>query len=197
MHEALQQAYFISTASVAVFVLVVYFLRISLWPTPSNPRRIILFNVLGNGWLLANLAMAVYLSIASPIPLIFTSPAWSAVAAILAVAGLAISLWAFTTFRTMRRIFGMEIPRLVTEGPYKYMRHPQYFSILLWTLAATILFNTLQMLVYAVSTSLAFYMAGFMEERKLEELFGEQYRRYRERTPVIPFMSFRRKRSLD
>ncbi|MDJ0270783.1 MAG: hypothetical protein NXY59_09655 [Aigarchaeota archaeon] len=131
MHEALQQAYFISAASAAVFVLVVYFLRINLWPTPSNPRRIILFNVLGNGWLLAKLVMAVYLSIASPMPFLFTSPAWSVVAAILVAAGLAISLWAFTTFRTMRRIFGMEIPRLVTEGPYKYMRHPQYFSILL------------------------------------------------------------------
>ncbi|MDJ0270782.1 MAG: hypothetical protein NXY59_09650 [Aigarchaeota archaeon] len=49
------------------------------------------------------------------------------------------------------------------------------------------------MLVYAVSTSLAFYMAGFMEERKLEELFGDEYRRYRARTPVVPFACLRRK----
>jgi len=193
-HNIIAPIYFTSSILVVVFVLVAYIFKIEIWPTPDNPRRIILFNVLGNGWLLANLVMAIYTSVVSPMPLFFTSPAWSIVAALLIMVAFLIASWAFKIFRAMRKIFGMEINRLITEGPYKYMRHPQYFSILLWTLALMMLFNTFQAFIYAVATSLAFYVAGFMEERKLEEIFGDQYRRYKERTPAIPFIRLKPKK---
>jgi protein-S-isoprenylcysteine O-methyltransferase Ste14 len=74
---------------------------------------------------------------------------------------------------------------LVTKGPYRLVRHPQYvalvlfgFGILLtWGRAITFLaFFTMLFLYYHLARS---------EERSCLRLFGQEYERYRERTSFI------------
>ncbi len=132
--------------------------------------------------------MAVYLSLTEPLFLFFTDFIWRIIAIALVMVASLLVIWAISYFKTIRRIFGMEVVKLVTEGPYRYTRHPQYIAIFLYTLALVFLLNTVQALAYAISVSFSFYIVALMEERKLAELFAEQYLSYKEKTPIIPFL---------
>jgi protein-S-isoprenylcysteine O-methyltransferase Ste14 len=71
---------------------------------------------------------------------------------------------------------------LVTDGPYRWIRHPLYtFGGLFWTGICLLTANWLLGLLLA----LAFAGIGLrtpIEERELVETFGEEYRDYMERT---------------
>lgn len=73
---------------------------------------------------------------------------------------------------------------LVTDGPYRFIRHPMYSGLLLIFLGAELF--TASLLVVAVIP-----LGGFLwwqarqEERILEEAFGETYRAYRARTTMF------------
>ncbi len=107
---------------------------------------------------------------------------------------ITLSFWAWRVFG-LSRIFGLKIDRIIDYGPYKYMRHPQYFSLTLGVLGLVLLFNTVYMLVFAVSTIVVFYFIALFEERKLLTLFGKNYEMYRRRTPFFPIYPMRRKNS--
>ena len=198
MNLQLPLLYYTSITAVVVFASLIYLLRVDLWPSPEKPRRALFFSLLGNAWLLTNLAMAVYLSLVEPVPLFFTdSIMWKIIAVILIGIASSITVWAIAFFRSMRRIFGMEVVKIITEGPYRYTRHPQYFAVILYTLALFFLLNTLQALFYALSTSISFYITALMEERKLSLLFPEEYPPYKERIPFFPFLKWKaRKRKI-
>jgi len=81
---------------------------------------------------------------------------------------------------------------LVIKGFYRFVRHPLYFfSIIIFWLFP-----------YMTDLTLAFFLAGtlyFMigtipEERKLLEIFGEEYRQYRQEVPWI-FPRFKKRKS--
>lgn len=190
----LSVAYYFSIVAIALFVLIIYILKLDLWPTPEKPKTSLLFSIFGNIWLALNLLAAIYLSLVNPKGLFFTGLWWKIVAILLGLFGAGLSLWAWVTFKTVRRLLGMEINLLVTWGPYRYTRHPQYFSIMLITVALAILFNTIQLLLFAVSTTVTFYIVAIMEENKLEKIFGLEYQRYKARVPrFIPFLKVVRK----
>jgi protein-S-isoprenylcysteine O-methyltransferase Ste14 len=71
---------------------------------------------------------------------------------------------------------------LVTVGPYRYSRNPMYVGMTLLYLGTTIWQNTVWPLV-ALPVVLAVIDRGVIrrEERYLEGLFGDDYRRYRDR----------------
>ena len=76
---------------------------------------------------------------------------------------------------------------LVTTGPYRYLRHPIYASILLFCVAAAIshfsLITMLLVLVAAIGAALRIYT----EERLLLQRYPD-YRQYAARTRrIIPF----------
>ena len=84
--------------------------------------------------------------------------------------------------------------RFGTPGPYKLIRHPLYLG---WFFAfwAT---PTMSMthLVFALATTAYILMAIQLEERDLIDALGDDYRRYRERVPMIlPFTRTVRSRS--
>ena len=191
----LSAIYYLSITAIVIFALLTYLLRLNVWPTPDKPRRSLFFSIFGNVWLAVNLFLAVYLSLIKPESLFFTNVMWKVVAVLLLLIGVLVSLWAWILFKTLKRVFGMEMNVLITVGPYKYVRHPQYFSVMLVTIALAMFLNTLQLLLFAVATTVSFYIVALMEERKLEELFGQEYREYRERTPMfIPLLKIRWRR---
>lgn len=74
-------------------------------------------------------------------------------------------------------------PRLVTSGPYGWVRHPLYFFslLILWFMpvmtVATLLFN--------VIATLYFWIGSVHEEWRLQATFGAAYEAYRRRVPRL------------
>ncbi|MBL8577838.1 MAG: isoprenylcysteine carboxylmethyltransferase family protein [Mesorhizobium sp.] len=78
--------------------------------------------------------------------------------------------------------------RLVTDGLYRYVRHPMYSSFWLWAIAqAFLLPNWVAGLSGLVGVGILFLARVGAEEAMMEKHFGEQYRSYAARTGrVIP-----------
>jgi len=74
-------------------------------------------------------------------------------------------------------------PNLVTDGLYRFVRHPIYsFTLLALWCAPRVSWNTLGMLL---GLSIYLFVGAFFEERKLIAEFGDVYRSYRLRTPML------------
>ncbi len=72
---------------------------------------------------------------------------------------------------------------LVVSGFYRLVRHPLYFfSILFFWMTPTMTWN---LAAFYAGATLYFIVGALFEERKLEAHFGDDYRRYRARTPMI------------
>ncbi len=70
-----------------------------------------------------------------------------------------------------------------TPGPYQWVRHPLYVGWLLAFWATPTM--TIAHLVFAVMTTAYILVAIRLEERDLEDLHGDTYRRYRESVPML------------
>jgi len=72
-----------------------------------------------------------------------------------------------------------ERPRLQTGGFYRWTRHPLYvFSLLaIWPLPVM----TFNILIFNISATLYFAFGSIVEERRLENVFGDEYREYKKR----------------
>lgn len=82
---------------------------------------------------------------------------------------------------------------IVMDGPYAFVRHPMYASLILYGLGLSMMFQNYAMLLMTlfVFVPLMFYRAG-AEEKQLEGLGAPQYRDYRKKTPfLIPILEKR------
>lgn len=79
---------------------------------------------------------------------------------------------------------------LVKSGIYRLLRHPSYFGFFWWGLGTQLLLgNHICFVAYAAILWRFFAARIAQEERFLIKFFGEEYVKYRERTPVlIPFI---------
>jgi protein-S-isoprenylcysteine O-methyltransferase len=114
--------------------------------------------------------------------------AWVGVA--LSAAGLGIRAWGMRTLgaaysRTLRTTADQ---RLVTAGPYRFVRHPGYLgSIGVWVGASLAFHNWLAALVVAVIMAVAYGWRIRAEEHMLTARFGDDYTTYAARTArLIP-----------
>lgn len=76
--------------------------------------------------------------------------------------------------------------QFVKEGPFRWMRHPTYFSMLLELLSATLLLeatNALLLVPLLYLPALAYRLS--LEEPALLAKFGEAYRNYMRETPAF------------
>jgi protein-S-isoprenylcysteine O-methyltransferase Ste14 len=74
--------------------------------------------------------------------------------------------------------------RVVTVGPYGWVRNPIYIGAFLIVVGEASLFLSLPLLVYAVALALGFHLLVIAyEEPNLSGRFGEAYERYRRTVP--------------
>jgi protein-S-isoprenylcysteine O-methyltransferase Ste14 len=91
------------------------------------------------------------------------------------------------SFLGLRQAFAQggpqQTPRLITGGLYRLVRHPLYLGGLVFIWASP--FMTRNLLVLFIAFSLYLVVGAHVEERKLIAEFGEEYARYRRRTPMF------------
>ncbi len=100
---------------------------------------------------------------------------------VLTAAGLAFAIWA--RLRLGRNWSGTvtikEDHRLIHAGPYRLVRHPIYFGLLVATIGTAIGYGRVSCLIGVPVAFLAFWIKARTEERFLIAQFGEQYIQYR------------------
>jgi protein-S-isoprenylcysteine O-methyltransferase Ste14 len=98
--------------------------------------------------------------------------------------GSVLVLWAVLLFRSRNTpVYPTTTPlALVTSGPYRFTRNPMYLGILFILASLVIMLGSLPMLVAPILFLgvMNLYYLPF-EEAKMENLFGDTYKRYRQR----------------
>jgi len=149
----------------------------------------------GTGWVIAQGAIFVFFLIAvvfgdtiQDVPgLIFAR----IVGLIVAVSGAAVSVWSLLAHGWQVSPFPKPVDgaHLVDSGPYRYVRHPMYSGVVIFTLGVGLAYANPVVLLSSV-TFLVFFMAktGREEEMLVEKVPG--YRAYRTAVPwrIIPFV---------
>lgn len=75
--------------------------------------------------------------------------------------------------------------RLVAEGVYARVRHPQYDGIFLITIGFLVQWPSITTLVMWPVLMFAYYRLSMREEKKLERQFGQESMEYRKRVPAF------------
>ncbi|NIN92968.1 DUF1295 domain-containing protein [bacterium] len=87
-------------------------------------------------------------------------------------------------------IYGSKGEKLVTEGLYSYVRHPQYVGLFLITLGFLIQWPSFATLIMWPILIFAYYKLAMKEEKDIEKQFGEEFLAYKKR--VAAFIPKRR-----
>ncbi len=74
---------------------------------------------------------------------------------------------------------------MVTKGPYRLLRHPQYLGFLLITGGWLIHWPTVPTIIMWPVLVLLYYKLAKKEEKEMEKKFGEKYKLYKEGVPMF------------
>lgn len=99
--------------------------------------------------------------------------------------GIAVGLWAARAIGGYGAISGVTVDhQLVSDGPYRYVRHPVYTAVIAIAVGTTLVFRSYLLLVVAVMSIVAHLWWAAAEERLLSspEGLGGDYRIYASRT---------------
>lgn len=104
--------------------------------------------------------------------------------AALAVVGLSFTCWARATLgRYWSRIVAVkEDHKLVTTGPYQWVRHPLYTGLLAGTLGAALAFGAWHGLIGAAMLWTGFIGRAYREDDLMAAQFGAEFAAYRARS---------------
>lgn len=119
-----------------------------------------------------------------PIPWVFLTLVIQGLAIIALLMGL--KQTGMTSFIGLRQVLLPEDtspPKLITDGFYRYVRHPLYTAglVIIWlipTMTCNLLALNLGLTIYII-------VGAYFEERKLLDEFGNAYAEYRRHTPML------------
>ncbi len=126
-----------------------------------------------------------------PLPLVFLAPARAvalALGSLLLFPGLTLVLWGRFTLGEMYYVsssVGAQLyadHRLVTHGPFAFVRHPMYLGIILASVGGLFIYRTWA-LVFTTVCFLGLVLRARREEQALAAEFGEQWKEYCRRVP--------------
>jgi protein-S-isoprenylcysteine O-methyltransferase len=111
--------------------------------------------------------------------------------------GVALRWWAI---HTLGKFFTVDVAvhkehRLITAGPYAWIRHPSYTGLLMELLALALTFqHVFSVGIIMIPTMTALLWRIVVEERALGTRLGELYQTYQSRSYcLVPYVSFRRR----
>ena len=128
-----------------------------------------------------NVAAALPGPAALPVPV---APARAA-GGVLVVGGAALAAAGTTGFPSLSQFSGTANQELVTSGIYRYSRNPQNVGAGLLLAGAALARRRPLGLAVALAFWPPFLAYARIEERHLERVYGDEYRRYRDRTPRL------------
>jgi protein-S-isoprenylcysteine O-methyltransferase Ste14 len=100
----------------------------------------------------------------------------------LILAGVLLDVWAGSLFRERRTSFKLHggAASLITDGPFGFNRNPIYLGIIAALLGLAVFLGSLMAFLYPALFFILFQFIFIpMEERRMEEAFGEEYLEYR------------------
>lgn len=112
----------------------------------------------------------------------FLGPSWGGV--FMLVGGVLIGAGVWLVSAAWRLIHAAQ-DELVTAGPYRSVRHPQYVGLMLAIAGALVQWPTLITLAMAPVLLAMYWRLALREDRELEARFDERYRAYRESVPAF------------
>ena len=115
----------------------------------------------------------------------FTAPETKVelVGTVLWIVGLALLLFSIAHFRKPQKVVGMDTSRLETGGIYRFSRNPQYVFWVIFILGYALTGPLWPGLLAVAALCVAIHLIVLVEEEHLEDVYGEEYRRYLERAP--------------
>ncbi len=79
--------------------------------------------------------------------------------------------------------------RLVTDGPYRYLRHPRYLGIMLFNIGISLVFHSWLALILVAALTLVLIWRIHDEEALMQHQFGADWEAYSQRSwRLIPFV---------
>ena len=107
----------------------------------------------------------------------------------LLLAGELIRMWAVSYAGGETRTRNVGATKLCTSGPYAFVRNPLYAGNMLMYLGIVFIAEATSVLLMA-ATTFSFFLIQYsliisLEEERLDELFGQEYSRYKENVPAI------------
>ena len=116
---------------------------------------------------------------AMPLP---ASLRWSG--AILGLVAAMAELWTLRSLgpNLTDTVVTRQVHTLITRGPYRWVRHPFYDCMVLFTISAALMMANWFVLAAGAVTFMLLAARSRTEEQKLLERFGEPYRAYQQRT---------------
>ncbi|MCJ7734177.1 MAG: isoprenylcysteine carboxylmethyltransferase family protein [Anaerolineales bacterium] len=96
-------------------------------------------------------------------------------------AGMGFALWAVFSLKLMATL-GYEV-RLISTGPYRISRNPQYLGFMAGLLGWGLATSSVATLIISLSEFVPLLIVPFVEEPWLESRFGEEYQEYKQMTP--------------
>jgi len=174
---------------------------ITHWAKNSLANKYVYYRIVYNAVaLITFLPILVYSEMLDGKLIIDYVPPWNILQNTLIAFALIIFIWSFKQFdgleffgirqlmpKSFNRMLAAQPITVITDGPYRFVRHPMYFGalIFIWSLDAT-----WAGIITHIILSLYLIIGSFLEEKKLVVEFGTAYTQYQQRVPMlIPFIS--------